>query len=335
MRTRKIFEIILILISMLICSAPARADAPWRIVVKASGTSNEAAARVRREADRLMEKAAKFIGHQPAGPYFIIIASSEDEFNRSAGEGAPEWAVAIYSQNNRTIVLRPEGFRTNPANFFNVLQHELVHAVLDHKFRGRPNALPRWLNEGLAVYFSDAWEYPEEWSIRKSALYKALKDGNGLDFEDIQSGFPYDRWLAQLAYTQSFDFVQYLIRTGGEKRMRRLLEALTAGGSLDSAFKQVYKASFADKTADWRNAVRSPGPFLWLTIFLASFDIYIWAAIALLAIAGAIRVRSRWRHRSRPSTPAGYDPEDDWDELDEEWDPDTYGHRPWRPGRRN
>jgi hypothetical protein len=334
--------LVVILISLSSCSHLIRTPEtrnppsyPWRIEVKSPPRWRGAAESVRKQADTLMRKAADFIGHDPTGPYIIYLTSNSEEFNRYAGANAPEWAVAIYDSDRRAIVLRPEGFKTDPQYFYNILQHELVHAALDHEFRNHPGSLPRWLNEGIAVYLSDAWEAPQAWTIRKAALHRDLKDGQALSFGDIESGFPHDESIAQLAYTQSYDMVQYTVRAGGEKRFRRLLAELAAGSSPDTAFEAVYKKTFDEHVADWQNAVRAPGPVLWFTFFIASIDTWIWALLAVLAIIGAFRIHGRIRRRTSPDMALDYDPEDDWDELDEEWDPDLYGNRPWRPGGKN
>lgn len=60
-------------------------------------------------------------------------------------------------------------------------------------------------------------------------------------------------------------------------------------------------------------------------------DMFIWMATGILLIAGVLVML---RRRSVKKDPDEYDPEDDWDELDEEWDSDAYGSRPWRPGKR-
>ena len=304
--------------------------APWRIVVQSAGgnASSAAAEAVKKRAEGLMAGVVEYLGHRPDWTYTIVITTREHEFERAAS-GVPGWAVAIYS--NRKIVIRPDGFSADPAVFYNTIQHELVHGVLDHLFRHNPSALPRWLNEGLAVAISGSWESPQSWESRKTSLYAAIKKGSALDFEDIEYGFPRGQWLAQVAYAQSADFVQFLERRGGRDGIRNLLAALAAGGEKERAFQSLYGKSFDGLVADWKEEVKKPGAAVWVMHVLANFDLYIWLAIVALVIAGFFLVR---RRPSRTYPDDEYDPYEDWDELDEEWDPDTYGFRPWRPGRR-
>ncbi|MFA6450955.1 MAG: hypothetical protein WCX65_15885 [bacterium] len=332
-------KIFLVIAATFLCaSAAAAVEAPYHFVVKATGVSPEIERRVKSEADGLMEKAAKFIGHEPAGPYFIYIAKTPEQFGEYSGGGAPDWAVAIYETRKRSVVIRPAGFNTQPEEFISILQHELVHAVLDSQFRDNPDALPRWLNEGLAVSLSQTWEVPLSWNQRKTTLYAALRKGGALDFDDISSDFPIGNLMAQMAYTQSYDFTQFILRTGGEKRMRRLLSLLAGGEPKNSAWRKVYGKPFGEIVDDWKFDVERPGGLIWVMHFFAAFDTYIWSGIALLTVIAATRVflllRRRKRRKIASDSDRVYDPEDDWDDLDEEWDPDQYGFRPWRPGRR-
>ncbi|MCK5845252.1 MAG: hypothetical protein KAG97_11125, partial [Victivallales bacterium] len=159
----------LAVIAVMVCLAVvARADTGYRIIVKAAGMKKSVADEVKATALARMAEAADFIGHEPRGPYVIIITNDRREFERHVS-GAPDWAVAIYAA--RTVVITPEGLSAHPENFYNTIHHELVHAALDHLFIDHPRALPLWLNEGLAVTLSDSWEIPLLWEDRRMRLY--------------------------------------------------------------------------------------------------------------------------------------------------------------------
>jgi len=299
----------------------------WRITVQAGGRHSGTAETIKKRAETMMEDVVEYLGHEPDWTYNIYLTSSDEDFARAAGPGAPGWAVAIYTR--KKIVVRPEGFSSDPENFYNTIQHELVHGVLDHMFRGRPRALPRWLNEGIAVTVSGSWEIPQSWERRKTTLYAALEDGSAFDFDQISRSFPSSQWLAQIAYAQSTDFVQYLVRREGKETLRDLLVSLAAGGDFDRAVSSLYGKRFEELVEDWEKDIRRPGAIIWVVHILANINLYIWLGIVVLVIVGYFVVRKR---PSRVYPDDEYDPYEDWDELDEEWDIDTYGHRPWRPG---
>ena len=318
------------------CSAAAgvasQREVPWEIKVVAAAEQGAASSAVREKAGEFVIGISEQLGHSPSGPYVIYITPDRKKYYLQAGADAPEWAVAIYS--DRKIVISPEGLLTDEMNFYNTLEHELVHAVLDHYFRKRTDALPRWLNEGLAVVISDSWEIPQLWSRRKTVLYASLKQGRALDFEEISGGFPRSEIMAELAYMQSADFVRYLVNgRDGWDRMRRLLKNLSDGVPREEAFRKIYRKDFEDLVIAWEEDVKRPGALVWVMHVLVNFDLYLWGGLVVLVVVVFLLVKLR---RGRPGPPAGpgrYDPEDDWDDLDEEWDPDFYGYRPWRPGK--
>jgi len=320
--------------------AAASESRAFRIEVKSSGGSRGLEEAVRRDGERAIEKAAKFIGHEPTGPFVVYIAADDAEFEEYTGGMVPSWAIAVYVHDRRAVVMRAESFAGDSGYFSSVLEHELFHAALGHKFRAKPGALPRWLNEGLAVHLSDAWESPESWHKRRADLYNAARKGAALDFNDLHYGFPSGKFIAELAYAQSHDFVSWLIKRKGEAGIRRLLDGLADGDSVDVALKRVYGDGLEGLTADWLAQAAKPAPIVWAMQFFAAFDTYIWTGMALLVIVAGMKVFLGFRRKRKlklvyPGGGSGYDPEDDWDELDEEWDIDDYGHRPWRPGRRD
>lgn len=313
-------------------AAPETAD--YRIIVRAKDMPLDVVEEVRARAEEKMEQTAGFLGHSPSGAYTIYITGNLSEFRRIAGDGIPHWAVAIY--HRRTIVVTPRGLNSNPENFYNIMHHELVHAALDNMFRKHPHALPRWLNEGIAVHLSEAWEIPSLWNDRKTRLYSALRRGDTLEFDDISGGFPRAEILAQTAYAQGADFTQYLVKREGEESFRRLLGLLASGTGRDDAFSTVYGAPLDELAADWKRQLDKPDAWIITRHVLAYFDMYTWVAMGLLFIAVYFIVMARRKRRDMLERNDGeYDPGDDWDDLDEEWDDDMFGDRPWRPGRRH
>lgn len=59
-------------------------------------------------------------------------------------------AIAVTETSGNTVVVRL-GPQVNQKNFDQVFGHELVHVIVFQKYRG---AVPKWLEEGLANYFS-------------------------------------------------------------------------------------------------------------------------------------------------------------------------------------
>ena len=65
--------------------------------------------------------------------------------------------LAVADQKNNMIHFSP---KINASNFCEVLTHEFVHIILYQKYK---KAIPTWLEEGLANYFSDRGRVDYNW----------------------------------------------------------------------------------------------------------------------------------------------------------------------------
>ena len=126
------------------------------------------------------------------------------------------------------------------------LHHELVHAALDAEAPSL--ALPAWLNEGLAEWFESRSAGQRRLSTgQQQALYRqahagglfALADLAGTHFGQLA---PAD---AQLAYLQSYAFVEYLARIHGERALRELCQALLRTGDLERSVRRSFRSDLA------------------------------------------------------------------------------------------
>jgi hypothetical protein len=318
---------------LLLKSSPAYALGT-RVIVIAQGAkvSDSARAEISALGMRHLDELGKFYGFRYEHPVKVILAMDERAYGEAAGEDAPSWSVAVAQR--RQIVIRRAGENFGTQQFNSTLKHELSHVLLGEMFAlSRPGALPRWLDEGLAVYVSGEWEMPEAWTASKTEMYTALRSGQALDFDEISASFPYSEWKARIAYAQSYHFVAYLIKRFGEDRMRGFLKHLAAGEEFHHAFKASMREDFSDTEAYWRDHIAGRGGLMLFFIGISQFDNYIWMMMSLLVIAAFIRYLIKRLRRSDDSSGASLD-FDDPDDFDEEWDEDSMGHRPWRPGRR-
>ncbi len=314
----------------------SRADESYRFVVRKTGASPAFIKTIENDATKSMAYCADFIGYKPSGPFYIYIPSDVSQYLKLTEDSAPEWAAGVYLPEKRSIILRPLRENSDPVVFSGIMRHEIAHAVIETMLRGHRTSLPRWLNEGLAMYISNTWESPESWSAKKAYLYTSLKNRTALDFSDLEYDFPIGNLSAQHAYMQSYDLTRFIIERYGKKKLRNLLEELSRGVDPNSAWRSAYSKPLSQLIAEWEAEIRRPGALVFLTNFFAAFDTYIWTIMAVLVIIGAFRVRSHIiRKRKYRDEPGEYDPDNDWDDLDEEWDPDVYGYRPWRPGKKN
>jgi len=115
------------------------------------------------------------------------------------------------------------------------IAHELTHMVT-HQVTFNPyNDLPRWLDEGLAVYSEGLLDVSFS-----TALRRAVDSNSLMSVRSLSSPFSANSDLAALSYAESFSFVSYLISTYGEDKMHALLDVFSKGSTYDNALQSVY-----------------------------------------------------------------------------------------------
>jgi len=174
----------------------------------------------------------------PNGPPIRVVLYDPEDFDRLTGLG--DWAAGIFDGVVRISVsnlTRGQGWRE-------VLVHELVHAFVQARCG---NAVPGWLNEGLAQLLEG----------RPSELAHARERLQGVEL------FPLERLAGSLAgwedstaigraYAQSLLFVEYLRATYGEDALRRMLAGIPAGHAPEQSFQEWTHVALEVAFQDWR-----------------------------------------------------------------------------------
>jgi hypothetical protein len=160
-----------------------------------------------------------------------------------------EWTGAVTYSQYGTIVMG-----VSPANIAwgkRVVAHELSHLVI-HQVTFNPyNDLPRWLDEGLAVYNEGLLDVSFG-----TALKRAVDSGNLISVRSLASPFSANAEQASLSYAESYSFVSYLISTYGQKKMLELLNLFSRGSTYDDALRTEYGFDSDGLNGMWRDYVK-------------------------------------------------------------------------------
>ena len=209
-------------------------------------------------------------------PTWILVSPGGGALAREA----PEWSAAIAQPDRHLIVLSGPALRTGRAGLEATVVHELVHLALH--VRLGPNAwVPRWFDEGMAMYLAGALGWRDRVSLW----------GRGpVELHYLTDEFPRDARQAQFAYVESEAAVRRIARRGS---IVPLLNRLQSGQEFDVAFERSYGETLRDFEGRVHGEVA--GRWRWLTAW--GGGVSLGGVMALLVVAGAVRVRLRNRRR--------------------------------------
>jgi hypothetical protein len=115
------------------------------------------------------------------------------------------------------------------------MTHELTHLII-HQATDNPYAdIPRWLDEGLAVYNEDPNQLDEQF---REGFAKAVAEDSLFTLQTLSSTFPADPEAANLAYGQSGAVTKFIVDTYGTEAMHELLQIFAEGTITDDALEE-------------------------------------------------------------------------------------------------
>jgi len=154
-----------------------------------------------------------------------------------------------------------------------LIPHELAHVMLYRSVGDGYNALPVWLNEGIAS-LAELYPNPDY----EQALMTASRNGSLLAIADMCDAFPLDASRAFLAYAESQSFVRFLRDTYGTSGLFSLASASADGLNCDQGSMRALGTSLANLDTRWRESVlgenvagvflRNMLPYLGLLVFM-------------------------------------------------------------------
>ena len=193
------------------------------------GAVDEAiAAEVSKHLEERFWELTKLYNHTPRQPITTLLYPNQAfrEVTQTA-----EWVGGLYDGKIRVPL---GGLRHLHRAAKRVLTHELTHAVVHSKSRGRS---PRWLHEGLAQY-SDGTTMDSVKQREVGERLAALEDA--ADWEDGDFSYP-------LAHS----LILWLEARRDFSHLVWVLESLGDGQSIDDALQTVYRDGYADLCRRW------------------------------------------------------------------------------------
>jgi hypothetical protein len=216
----------------------------------------------------------------PPGTLRVVLAPTLAAFHEASLPGTPAEALGVYYPELHTILLRSP--RTDPAGAWDlrgVARHELAHGVLHLAL---PVAIPRWLDEGLAILMADELSFLDD-----SQLTLLAFAGRLLPLRELIEGFPEGHGATSLAYAQAASLVRHLLARGGIEGIRRLLDAMARGAPLAEAIHVTRGIGEAELEREWQESLA--GRFS------------VWSLVTTTSVLGGVgaplAIWAAWRRR--------------------------------------
>jgi hypothetical protein len=166
----------------------------------------------------------------------IFIYANHDDFLGAYFTSGQEWAGGAAFDEYGVVMMTVDPRQPEWGTV--VTTHEMTHLVI-HRATENPFGggltLPRWLDEGIAVYTSGEIYTRSDFDI---LLKRAIKNNELLTLRTLSSPFPADPDEAVLSYAQSGAVVNFIIDTYGPEAMAELLNAFAEGALYDEALVQ-------------------------------------------------------------------------------------------------
>ncbi len=230
-----------------------------------------------RKVGRILQSEYPSISHDLqvslASPVGLFIAPSYQSFLRLTGGAIPHWGEAVADPIKQIIVLKSPRWSVSTANLKTIVIHETVHVLLGQIVGSA--RIPRWLNEGLAVYFSGETGYFGGKQISRAQLTKQL-----IPLETIDAVLSFEQNKAQLAYQEAYYAVVYMVEQYGESAIPELLRALRKYKNFHVAFQRTFGESLYQFEQEWRYYLKKK--YRW-SIFM-EFESLLWVLIFVLFV---------------------------------------------------
>lgn len=198
-------------------------------------TSMEFVDIVQNNAQKSLDAIVRDFGYVPYEKINIIIYPDYREMANKIGLGAGNAAMGVY-YGGIISILEPEkwikgNYDAGDGEVFTregPILHELTHYAIDYQTGGNVTV---WFTEGVALY-EEYRVNGVEWGADK--WYEAYYSTEQMEKEFYS--------LDEIkAYKQSFLIVKYIAENYGADSIKKVINGLSAGKSLDNIFKSLFK----------------------------------------------------------------------------------------------
>ncbi len=217
----------------------------------------------------------------------VIVAPTDADFTWLGGGRIPDWGIGWADPERALVVLKSPRIVAYPLQMEDVVVHELAHVVVGRALGSVQ--VPRWFDEGVAMAIAGEWE-GKETALGAAAITRTIYPLGALERE-----FPAGARGAALAYAESREAVEFLMRESGIRSAAELVRAVALGPDFAGSVLRVSGRTPGELDADFRAHVRRR--YGW-GVVLQGAGAAMLAATLVFGLAAALRTR-RTRRRMR------------------------------------
>ena len=237
----------------------------------------------------------RLLGPVPDAPLDLYVYSNPEDLRGALPLGGAEWVGGHADPSvGAAMVVIPPG-ESQAIAMETGIPHELAHVLL-YRFTGSGyDALPAWLNEGIAS-LAEAYPKPDY----AGTLAAAARDGSLIPLADLCTSFPVDAGRAFLAYAQSQSFTRYLRDTFGTTGLSALIHSYADGMDCEDGARQAVGMPLSRLEARWRESALAQNPAGAALRGLAPYLVVMGLAL-LIPLLGAVNMAAEKRRNERRS----------------------------------
>ena len=127
-------------------------------------------------------------------------------------------------------------------------------------------------------------------NFRSVVLPYAFLTDQIIPFKNLNN-FPPEKWLLQISYEQSRDFITYLKKVYGARALLLLLKNYKETGSIDSAMIITYNQSLDDIEYSWRQDLKTK--YTWFYILRQTNFFWFLLSLSALAVCVILKIRRK------------------------------------------
>jgi hypothetical protein len=227
-----------------------RRDEGW-LVLEAPVSVRERMNPLVTESENTKNRLSEDLGQRVLDHVLVRVAHTPEEMAELAPEGEPPplYAAGVaYPAIHVVLLALKEPVSWEAPDLTTLLRHELTHIALADA--AAEKHVPRWFSEGLAI--RESGELP--WA-RSRTLWDASLSRHLLPLVALDQGFPSDRYDVNIAYAESADFVNFLMRDTDRARFGSLVERVRGGEDFTRALEDAYGTDLRKLEYEWREGV--------------------------------------------------------------------------------